>query len=59
MFAVFAATLPAISSRPSTDFSMLPTDCDEHGEQDRDDERGDEADAQRDRPVRVRRMSRA
>ena len=25
MFAVFAATLPAISSRPSTDLSMLPT----------------------------------
>ena len=26
MFAVFAATLPAISSRPSTERSMLPTD---------------------------------
>ena len=53
MFAVFAATFPAISSRPSTDCSMLRDGDDEHGEQDRDDRGRDEADARGDHPVAV------
>ena len=48
-----AATLPAISSRPSTDRSMLATCAISSDQQDRDDQRRDEPDHQRDRPVGV------
>ena len=53
MFAVFAATLPATSSRPSTDRSMLAHGAHEQRAADRDDQRRDEADDERDRPVAV------
>ena len=53
MFAVFAPTLPAVSSRPSTERWIRSTVRSAARQQAGDDERGDEADDQRDRPVGV------
>ena len=54
MFAVLAATLPATSSRPVTERLMSPTAWTRMEQQARDDQRGDQADHERQGPDSVR-----
>ena len=53
MFAVFAPTLPATSSRPSTDALMRADVLQQQHEQDHHDQRRDQPDHERERPVVV------